>query len=71
MATSGSTNFTLNRDELIKDALLDIGAVSQDDTPSASIVNSASRKLNMMLKAWQTFGLQLWKEQFRHRPCGQ
>jgi len=61
MATSGSVNFNLNRDELIKDALIEIGAIAQEDTPSSAIVNHAARKLNMMLKAWQADGLHLWK----------
>jgi len=61
MATSGSVDFSLDRDELIKDALIDIGAVAQEDPVSASINAHASRLLNMMLKAWQADGLHLWK----------
>jgi len=61
MATSGSVDFSLDRDELIKDALIDIGAVAQEDTISPSINAHAARLLNMMLKAWQADGLHLWK----------
>ena len=60
MATSGTVTFNLDRDEIIKDALVDIGAIASEDTPPAAIVNHASRKLNMLLKAWQADGLQLW-----------
>lgn len=61
MATSGSTDFTVSRDQLIKDSLMDVGAIAQEDTPSAAIVNHAARKLNMMMKAWQADGLRIWK----------
>jgi hypothetical protein len=61
MSTSGSTDFSLNRDTLIKDSLIDLGAISSEDTPSSAIVEHASRLLNMMLKAWMADGLHLWK----------
>jgi len=61
MATSGETNFSLDRDTLIKDSLVDIGAISSEDTPSSVVVEHASRLLNMMLKAWMADGLHLWK----------
>lgn len=61
MATSGSYNYTINRDNLIKDALIDLGAVSQEDTVSSAINEHANRQLNGMLKAYQSKGLRLWK----------
>ena len=61
MATSGSYNFVVNRDQLIKDALVSIGAIAAENTPSSAIVEHASRQLNLMLKAWQSKGLNLWK----------
>lgn len=61
MATSGSTDFTINRDQLIKDAMVLCGAIAQDETPTASEVNLASRQLNMMLKASMVDGLQIWQ----------
>lgn len=61
MATSGSTDFSVTRDTLITDALIDIGVISPEDTPSDSIVAHAARLLNMMLKAWVADGLHLWK----------
>jgi hypothetical protein len=61
MSTSGSTDFSVNRDTLIKDSLIDLGAISSEDTPSSAIVEHASRLLNMMLKAWMADGLHLWK----------
>lgn len=60
MAVSGSTNFSLNRDELILDALTLIGVRQMDESIQNSDLQLASRTLNMMLKAWQADGLQLW-----------
>lgn len=60
MATSGSTDFSVNRDTLIKDALIDIGAVSSEDSVSDAVMAHAARLLNMMIKAWQADGLHLW-----------
>lgn len=60
MATSGSTNFTLNRDEIITDALEDIGVIGGGDTPTYDDIQSCARKLNMMVKAWMAQGVHLW-----------
>ena len=61
MALSNSFDFTLSRDELIKRSLLMIGAISAGQTPNATDVTDASQVLNLMLKAWQADGLQLWQ----------
>lgn len=61
MAVSGSTDFSVNRDQLIKDSLELIGAKAPDESMTDSELQSASRTLNMMLKTWQTDGLQLWQ----------
>jgi hypothetical protein len=61
LSTSGSYNYSVNRDQLIKDALILAGAVSQEDTPSSAVNEHAARQLNLMLKAWQPKGLNLWK----------
>lgn len=60
MATSASYNFSLTRSDIIEEAyelcgVLDAGqALSSDDTAIAS------RKLNMMVKAWAAQGGHLW-----------
>jgi hypothetical protein len=61
VSTSGSYNFTVQRDVLIKDALIDLGAVAQEDTVSSAVNEHASRQLNLMLKALQAKGLRMWK----------
>ena len=60
MATSGSANFTVNRDTLTKDSLLMIDAISLEEIPSASVMDHANRQLNLIIKSIQTLGLQLW-----------
>lgn len=61
MATSGTVVFSETRDELITDALLDVGLVPLGYTAEADLINYASRTLNAMLKAWMADGLNLWK----------
>lgn len=60
MATSNSVDFTVNRDTLIYDSFYDVGVLAVGQTAEADVFQHAVRKLNMMLKAWQTDGLQLW-----------
>lgn len=60
MATSGSTNFSINRDQLIAGALRIAGAISQGETPSATLYTETSEALNMFVKAMQADGMPLW-----------
>ena len=60
MSTSGSTNFATSRDQLISGALRMAGAISQGETPSATLVSEAAEALNMLVKAMQADGMPLW-----------
>jgi hypothetical protein len=65
MTTSGSVNFSVSRDDIIQDALENLGVLSEGDTPSAAQLTQMSRKLNMIVKQWQgrsdfAPGLKLW-----------
>lgn len=60
MATSGSTDFKINRDALITHAYRVLGSIRTGGTASPDEIADAAQSLNMMLKAWQAFGLQLW-----------
>ncbi len=51
MATSGSTDFSLNRDEIIKMAYQKIGMVGEGDTPSDDKYTEASLLLNSIVKS--------------------
>lgn len=62
MATSGSTNFNLTRNDAIQEALELIGVLAAGETAPAADITSAARSLNMMLKTWQADGLHLWRQ---------
>lgn len=60
MATSGTTNFIMTRDQIITDALSKINAIGLGDTPSADMIAEAQTVLNMMVQHWQNFNIFLW-----------
>jgi hypothetical protein len=62
MATSGSTNFTMTRDDIIKAAMRLIYVAETGETPSAQAVKEASECANLMLKSWMADGLHLWTQ---------
>lgn len=61
MATSGSVDFSSTKTEAIKDALVMVGGIEDEGTPSSEQNAYCSRILNRMLKAWSVRGLKLWK----------
>ena len=60
MATSGSTDYSQTRDDIIKRALRLIGVLAQGETPTADQVTEAAAALNGLVKAWQADGMPLW-----------
>jgi len=62
LATSGSVNFNLNRNEIVTEALELAGVADVTDSPSSDIITSSARTLNIMIKGWQTAGIYLWKQ---------
>ena len=60
MATSGSTDFSVSRDDIIKRALRLIGALAQGETPTTNQTTEAAAALNGLVKAWQADGMPLW-----------
>lgn len=63
MTTSGTTSFSLNRDQIITTALNLIGVYGQGDTVSANDITFMANLLNMMVKAWEGQGIHLWTYQ--------
>lgn len=63
MATSGSIDFSVSRDDIITEALEQMGVLGEGQSPSADQLTSMSRTLNMMVKAWQADGLNLFAVQ--------
>ena len=60
MTTSGTTSFSVTRDDIIKGALRKIGVVAQGETPTSDQITEASFALNLMVKAWEADGMPLW-----------
>lgn len=65
MTTSGSVDFTVNRNEIIESALQAIGVIAVGQTMSASHVSTGARWLNLIVKQWQgaadmSPGLKVW-----------
>src|SRR5437868_357514 len=63
MATSGTTIFSRNRDQLIASALRKINAFESGETPDSAAVTEASDALNAMVKHWQGSGIHIWRTQ--------
>lgn len=60
MATSGSTDFTITRDEVIGAALRVCGVFGSGDTIPAADITNCAQALNIVVKAWGAQGLNLW-----------
>lgn len=60
MATSGSYDWTVTRDNIIKAALQTLKVIDPDGTPTTAQVNSAAVVLNAMVKAWRPDAPFLW-----------
>jgi hypothetical protein len=62
VATSGTYNYNLNRDLIIKLALRRIGAIQAGDEPGPQIINDSALVLNALVHGWQATGIHLWTE---------
>ena len=63
MATSGSIDFSVSRDDIITEALEQMGVLAEGQSPSADQLTSMARTLNMLVKTWQADGLNLFAVQ--------
>uniref|UniRef100_A0A6M3ILB3 Putative structural protein n=1 Tax=viral metagenome TaxID=1070528 RepID=A0A6M3ILB3_9ZZZZ len=62
MATSGSTDYNVDRNDIIDEALEQIGRKAAEQTIPNAIYASCGRSLNMLIKAWGAEGIGLWKD---------
>lgn len=60
MATSGSVDFSLTRDQIIRAALEETGELYQDETIDATRLASCSLRLNSWTKSLMAQGAKLW-----------
>lgn len=61
MATSGSSNWVLTRDDIITLAYQRMGILADGETPSTAQVTKAALVLNAIVKEWESDGMPLWK----------
>ena len=62
---SGAYGFSVTRDQIIRQAMLDIGALQEGEVPTAQETTDCAFKLNMMVKQWMgntdfAPGLKVW-----------
>jgi hypothetical protein len=60
MATSGSTNWSINRDALITSALRKLMVLPSGGTASAAQLSDGATALNALVKAFHADGMPLW-----------
>jgi len=65
MATSGSYDFDLTRNEIITSALRKCGAVAQGESPSAEQISEGAEALNVIVKDLDSF--RLWKREWQNK----
>lgn len=68
MSTSGSFSFTVTAADIVREMMLNVGAIGESETPTAQEYNDCLRKLNMLVKQFmgkQDFapGLKMWTRQ--------
>lgn len=61
MATSGSTSYESNRDNIIKAALRKCGVLAEGETPSTETLTNGTQALNNIVVRFATLGMPLWK----------
>jgi hypothetical protein len=66
MTTSNTVVFRLNRDAIITQALLKIGALDPENTGAITTnqTTNTANALNLMIKGWEAEGLQLWERKY-------
>jgi hypothetical protein len=58
--TSGSYDFSTDRDGIITRALRIVGAIGQGETAPAEAITEGAEALNDLIKEWQADGMPLW-----------
>lgn len=68
MAVSGTSSFSVNRNEIISSALRTLGVIGLGETPTSEDYTNCSQALNIMLKGWAKKGFPLWTFQTLQIP---
>ncbi len=60
MATSGTVSYSVTKDEIITEALEQLGVVEAGESVTSADITSCTTTLNMLVKTWQTIGLDVF-----------
>lgn len=68
MALSGTFSFTVTTSDIVREMMLNCGAIGEAEVPTAQEYTDCVRKLNMMVKQWMASldfapGLKMWTRQ--------
>ena len=63
MTTSGTQNWNASITQMITTMFLRIGAIAEDETPTAGMYNDALFAGNALIKEWQALGIHVWTEE--------
>lgn len=61
MATSGSTDFSVSENDILKSAHVRAGVLDANETMSSDMETTGRMNLNLMVKEWIAEGMRLWK----------
>lgn len=62
MTTSGTTSSTLVASDVVRMALLEIGAIASGQTPTGEELEDGLLCLNWLMKSWQSRGVTSWRD---------
>ena len=62
MTVSTTTDYTETRATFIRDALLQLRVIDVDEDVTGKMGEFMNRQLNRLVKAWQGYGINLWKK---------
>ena len=60
MTTSGTTTYSVTRNDIISASLRLLGVLEEGVVPNATAIENASMVLNLLIKDWMTDGIKLW-----------
>lgn len=60
MTTSGTTTYSVTRNDIIYASLRLLGVLEEGAVPNATAIENASLVLNLLIKDWMTDGIKLW-----------
>lgn len=66
MARSGSTDYSINRGDIIKYAYQNIGVLASGESPTAAQTSDATDIFNYMIKEWMATGYNIWATALIH-----